>query len=383
MRYRTFGKLDWKPSALGFGAMRLPTLNHDPAQIDKPLATQMIRHAIDQGVNYVDTAWPYHRGESEPFLAQALADGYRERVKLATKMPTWLIKSLDDCDAYLDQQLERLHTNTIDFYLLHALGKERWEALRDLNVMAWAERQIAAGKIGHIGFSFHDEFEVFKQILDEYDGWEFCQIQYNYMDVEEQAGMQGLRYAAAKGLGVIVMEPLRGGQLAKDPPPEAVAALWASAATPRTPAEWALQWVWNQPEVSLLLSGMSAPEQVTQNLASADRSGVGALTAAEVTLIDQVREAYRTLCPIPCTACKYCLPCPQGVAIPDVFAAYNQAMMYDDVRTARMIYGWIKAENRADLCIECGQCEDQCPQGIPIMEWLKKAHALLCAEATN
>lgn len=378
MQYRTFGSLDWQPSALGFGAMRLPILNDDAAQIDEPLATAMLRYAIDHGVNYVDTAWPYHQGMSEPFLAKALADGYRARIKLATKMPTWLIKSLDDCDAYLDQQLERLQTDTIDFYLLHALHEERWHALRALNVTVWAEKQIAAGKIGAIGFSFHDKYEVFQEIIDAYDGWTFCQIQYNYMDVDEQAGMRGLHYAAEKGLAVVIMEPLRGGKLAKNPPPPPIAALWAQAPFQRTPADWALQWLWNQPEVSLVLSGMSTMQQVEENIASAERSAVGSLTADELALVERVRETYRTLMPIPCTACEYCLPCPQGVAIPRIFGIYNEAIMYDDAPGARDAYlHWMDAKERADLCVECRQCEEQCPQAIEIVDWLKQAHAML------
>ena len=378
MQYRNFGKLDWQPSALGFGAMRLPILNDDAAQINEPLATAMIRHAIDHGVNYVDTAWPYHKGMSEPFLAKALADGYRAKVKLATKMPTWLIKSLDDCDTYLDQQLERLQTDTIDFYLLHALHAERWHALRDLNVTAWAEKQIAAGKIGHIGFSFHDKYEAFQEIIDDYDNWLFCQIQYNFMDVDEQAGAKGLHYAAERGLAVVIMEPLRGGRLAKNPPPPPVAALWAQAPIQRTPADWALQWLWNQPEVSLILSGMSTLQQVEENIASAEKSASSCLTADELALVEQVRAAYQTLMPIPCTACEYCLPCPQGVAIPRIFGIYNEAIMYDDAKGAREAYlNWMDAKERADLCVECRQCEEQCPQAIEIVDWLKQAHAML------
>ncbi len=258
MQYRTFGKLDWQSSALGFGAMRLPTLNDDPAQIDEALAAKMIRHAIDQGVNYVDTAWPYHRGESEPFIGRVLQDGYREKVKLATKMPTWLTEKPEDFDTYLDQQLKRLQTDHIDFYLLHALEGKRWAKIRDLGVREWAERAIADGRIRHIGFSFHDEHNIFTQIIDEYDHWEFCQVQYNFMDLHYQAGITGVRYAAERGLAVVIMEPLRGGRLAQNPPPDIVAKLWAQAEQQRSPADWALQWLWNQPEISLVLSGMSA-----------------------------------------------------------------------------------------------------------------------------
>jgi uncharacterized protein len=376
MQYRTFGRLAWKPSALGFGAMRLPTLGDDAGTIDEVLATRMIRTAIDAGVNYVDTAWPYHKGQSESFLGRCLQDGYRDKVKLATKMPSWLVEKASDFDLYLDQQLERLQTDTIDLYLLHALNKTHWPKLRDLGVREWSEKAIADGRIGHLGFSFHDALPVFKEIVDAHD-WTFCQIMYNYMDIEFQAGREGLHYAADKGMAVVVMEPLRGGSLTR-PAPQPVADLWAAAPTPRSQADWALQWVWNHPEVSLLLSGMSEMAHVTENLASANASGVGALTADELALVDRVREAYRSLSPIPCTDCKYCMPCPQGVSIPRIFGIYNQGKMYGDEAGARRAYNqFTKPENRADRCVECGQCEAACPQQISVIDWLKKVHAFL------
>jgi predicted aldo/keto reductase-like oxidoreductase len=244
MQYRTFGKLDWKPSALGFGAMRLPTTEGDPPQIDEAQATRMVRTTIDQGVNYVDTAYPYHNHQSEPFLGRALQDGYRERVKLATKMPSWLVEKADDFDRYFDEQLERLQTDRIDFYLLHTLNDRHWPKLRDLGVLGWAKKAIAHGRIGHLGFSFHDTYEVFQEIVDATDLWTFCQIQYNFMDVEYQAGTKGLQYAASKGLAVVVMEPIRGGHLSKNVPP-VIQAIWDEAPVKRAPAERALQWVWN------------------------------------------------------------------------------------------------------------------------------------------
>jgi predicted aldo/keto reductase-like oxidoreductase len=230
MRYRTFGKLSWRPSALGFGAMRLPILEDDPARIDEPEATRMLRATIDGGVNYVDTAYSYHRGTSESFVGRALRDGYREKVRLATKLPSWLIQAPGDFDRYLDEQLQRLETGTIDFYLLHGLGRERWHNLRDLGVLEWAERAMSGGRFNHLGFSFHDDYDAFQEIVDAYDGWAFCQIQYNYMDENHQAGVKGLRYAAERGLAVVVMEPLRGGMLAQNIPP-AVRALWDGAQT--------------------------------------------------------------------------------------------------------------------------------------------------------
>jgi len=382
MQYRSFGKLDWKPSALGFGAMRLPTTDKDPANIDEEHATKMIRTAIDAGVNYVDTAWPYHKEQSEPLVGRALQDGYRDKVKLATKMPSWLIKEPADFDKHLDIQLERLQTDRIDFYLLHALNKTYWPNLRDLGVFEWAEKAVAAGRIGHLGFSFHDELALFKEIVDAYD-WTFCQIMYNYMDTRFQAGEEGLKYAAARDLAVVVMEPLRGGSLTQAAP-QAVADLWASSPVQRSQADWALQWLWNQPEVSLLLSGMSELKHVQENLESASNSGIGTLTPEEVNLVERVSEAYRTLCPIPCTDCKYCMPCPSGVNIPRIFSIYNDYKMYGDEAMAKQRYNqFMSAENRADNCVECGKCEAACPQQIEIIDWLKKVHEFLHVPATS
>jgi predicted aldo/keto reductase-like oxidoreductase len=379
MQYRTFGRLDWRPSALGFGVMRLPMIDGDPARINEPEATRMIRFAIDQGVNYVDTAYSYHEGQSEPFLGRALSGGYRERIKLATKLPCWQVDTADDFDRLLDEQLERLRTDHVDFYLLHGLNADSWTKVRDLGVLRWAERAIGDGRFGHLGFSFHDQLEVFKEIVDASSLWAFCQIQYNFMDVGYQAGTEGLEYAASKGLAVVIMEPLRGGLLARNVPP-AAQAIWDSVPRRRTPADWALQWVWNHPQVSVVLSGMSAMEQVEQNVASASQSGLHTLTDAELALFDRVREAYRELGRIPCTDCRYCQPCPNGVNIPRVFEIYNEAQMYGDEKAARGSYAWLDEGQRADQCVECGECLEKCPQHIDIPEWLAKAHELLHGE---
>jgi len=379
MQYRTFGRLDWKASALGFGAMRLPTIDGDSARIDEAEATRMIRFAINQGVKYVDTAYPYHEEMSEPFLGRALQDGYRQRIRLATKLPYWHVDSADGFDRYLDEQLERLQTGHIDFYLLHGLNAESWTKVRDLGVLRWAERAIADGRFHHLGLSFHDRLEVFKEIVDASDLWLFCQIQYNFMDIEHQAGTEGLEYAAARGLAVVVMEPLRGGLLARNTPP-AVQEIWYGAHRQRTPADWALQWVWNHAEVSVVLSGMSTLDQVEQNIASASESGPGTLTDAELALFDRVRGKYRELARIPCTDCRYCLPCPSGVNIPRVFEIYNEARIYGDEEAARGAYTWLDEKERAHLCVECGECLEKCPQQIEIPDWLAKAHEVLHRE---
>ena len=378
MEYRNFGKTNFKPSALGFGCMRFPQLPGEGNEVDEVEATRMVRYAIDQGVNYVDTAWPYHGGQSEVLVGKILQDGYREKVALATKMPSWLIEKVEDFDYYFSAQLERLQTDHIDFYLLHALNQKHWDNYLNLKVFDWVEKQMADGKIRHIGFSFHDEYPVFEKILTGYDHWDFCQIQYNYMDVDYQAGLRGLKMASERGLGVVIMEPLKGGKLAIEVPPAPVKAVFDQAERTWKPAEWALQWLWNQVEVGLVLSGMSTFEQVEQNLVSASRSGIGSLSASEVNTIENVRNAWQGLAPVACTHCEYCLPCPNDVLIPQIFAIYNNAMMYGEQERGQRTYeSQIAEANQADACIECGECESLCPQHLTIIDYLKDAHAYL------
>lgn len=373
MKYRDFGKLDWKVSALGFGAMRLPIINGDAAKINEAEATKMIRYAIDHGVNYVDTAYVYHRGTSETLLGKILKDGYREKIKLTSKMPSWLVKSEEDMDKYLDEQLSKLQVDHLDFYLLHGLGKQSWQKLKDLNVLKWAEKKMDEGKFRHLGFSFHDEFEIFKQIIDSYDGWTVCQIQYNYMDEQYQAGTKGLKYAASKGLAVIAMEPISGGRLATTPSKE-IQKSWDKAVVKRTPAGWALQWVWNHPEISLAISGMSTFEQVRENVESADRSGINMLTDQELRLIKEVTRKYKKLGSVACTGCRYCQPCPEGVNIPEIFALYNQFYIEDRNEEVKKKY-WehITPESQAKRCARCGKCEELCPQHLQIRDILSRA----------
>jgi predicted aldo/keto reductase-like oxidoreductase len=379
MQYREFGKLDWKPSALGFGAMRLPHIGSDMFNLDEEESIKMLRYGIDHGINYVDTAAPYANTLSEKIVGKALKDGYRQKVKLATKLTSFFMKGPDDLERFFNAQLERLQTDKIDFYLLHGLNKQSWKIHKEWKTIEFVEKKMAAGQVCHFGFSFHDEFSVFKEIVDSYDNWTFCQIQYNYLDADKQAGRQGLQYAAGKGLGVIIMEPIRGGNLANRPP-EGVFQLWDSAPIKRTQADWALQWVWNQPEVSLLLSGMSNLQQVKENLESAERSGIGTLTKEELILVNKVKDAYNALVPIPCTKCQYCQPCPNGVAIPVIFDMFNESAMFDDWHVAMRYmgaFGGLPENSRADKCLECGECLEKCPQQIPITDWLKKAHAKL------
>jgi len=355
--------------------MRLPTNSEDHSDINEPEAIRMLHYAIERGLNYIDTAYPYHGGNSERLVGKALQGGYREKIRLATKLPCWEVKVAADFDRLLGEQLEKLQTDHVDFYLLHALDKDSWHKMRDLDVLEWAEGAMADGRIGHLGFSFHDEYPVFVEIVDAYDEWAFCQIQYNYMDIKNQAGTRGLRYAASKGLGVVIMEPLLGGRLVD--PPQEIQKIWDGATVDRSPAEWALQWLWDQPEVSVVLSGMSTMQHVKENLASASRSGISAMSQEEKQLIAQARDRYRELCPIPCTKCEYCLPCPNDLNIPRLFDMLNTGTMYNELDQARERYGRLSDEEKAAACVQCRECEEKCPQHIPISEWMVHVHEVL------
>jgi uncharacterized protein len=375
MLYRKMPKNGDELSVLGFGCMRLPT--KEDGTIDEKRATQQVRYAIDHGVNYVDTAWPYHMGQSEPFLGGALADGYREKVKLATKLPSWIVDSRKDMDNFLNAQLEKLQTDHIDYYLVHGLAGELWDKMEALDVIDFLDKARSDGRIINAGFSFHGSADDFKRIVDAYP-WIFCQIQYNFMDEENQAGTEGLKYAASKDLGIIVMEPLLGGNLANRVPPE-VEEIWNEASVKRTPAEWALRWVWNHPEVTVVLSGMNEESQVEENLKIADEAYPNSLTEAELQLVKKVEQKYRQLVKIGCTGCRYCIPCPSGVDIPECFEIYNDLHMFGNEEGAKFTYAirmsgvFTDSEpgGFASLCTECGQCKDKCPQNLEIPDLLK------------
>lgn len=379
MRYRPFGKLGWDVSALGFGAMRLPVIDKNPSKIDESEASRMLHYAIDNGVNYVDTAYIYHGGNSEVWLGKALQNGYRDKVNIATKLPSWLVNEKSDFDKYLNEQLVRLQTDTIEIYLLHGLNSTQWPKLRDLGAMEWAENAKKDGRIQHIGFSFHDSLEVFKDIIDSTNAWDVCQIQYNYMDIEFQAGREGLQYAADRDIGIIIMEPLRGGQLARKAP-DSVAKLLDAMPEKRTQADWALRWVWNDPAISTVLSGMSTMRHVTENVESAREIEAGNMTTEDLQMINAIREEYFKTTPIPCTSCQYCIPCPEGVHIHQIFELYNDGQRYKDGVRPRMTYNRYLGGNKADACVECFECEEKCPQEIPIVEWLQTVHKWMTAK---
>jgi len=376
MQYRKVPKNGDQLSALGFGAMRLATKR---GSIDEERATRQVRDAIDKGVNYIDTAVPYHGGESERFLGRALQGGYREKVKLATKLPPWSVKTREDMDRILDIQLKKLQTDHIDYYLLHSLDASHWKHLRELGVLEFLDSARAAGKIRNAGFSFHGDRKTFKEIIDAYD-WVFCQIQYNFLDEMNQAGTEGLWYAASKNIAVIVMEPLRGGMLAGKLPKE-IREIYSRAKTKRTPAEWALRWVWNHPEVTLVLSGMNDEKHIAENIKTCEDALPGSLTPDDLATVEKVAGSYKRLMKIGCTGCAYCMPCPSGVNIPQCFFLYNNYHMGNHLMSRGMyglsLMGGMRTWSDASLCRNCGKCQKACPQNIAIPEELIKVRRTL------
>ncbi len=384
METRAFGNTGMEVSPLGFGVMRLPmkgggkTVNSNTIdQVDVETSIQMIHDAIEGGINYFDTAYNYIGGYSERILGQALQGGLREKVCIATKSPAWLYKAPEDFDRFLDEQLERLQTTYIDNYLLHSMNGGSWKKTVRNNAIDGMVRAKASGKVRNIGFSFHDDLELFEEILNAAD-WDFCQIQLNYYDQDYQAGLKGMRMAAERGLAVVVMEPLRGGLLV-NLPKEAQAAFDESGYG-RSNVEWALDWLWSMPEVSCVLSGMSTPEQLQQNMGYAAKAKPGMLSAEEQQVIARAKAALDARAAIPCTGCNYCVDlCPNKIAIPYNFRAYNMGVLYDDMELAKDFYRneVTSYGRRADSCISCGSCEEICPQHIKISELLPKVDELL------
>ena len=373
MLYRVMPKTKDKLSILGFGCMRLPG---GRMSVNDKESIEQIRYAIDQGINYVDTAWPYHNGKSEVILGKALKNGYRDKVKIADKLPQWLCETREDMDYYLKIQLERLDVDVIDYYLIHMLNGASWKKAKDHGVVDFMNRARAMGKIINLGFSFHGIKDDFKTIIDDYD-WHFCQIQFNILDKNYQAGVEGLEYARSKDIGVIVMEPLRGGSLAGKLPDE-VESIYRNATIKRTHAEWALRWIWNHHGVITVLSGMNHKDQIVENIKIAGQAEVGSLSEEELKTVDKAGDTLRSLMQVPCTGCQYCMPCPNNVNIPLAFSFYNNKHLFKQGFMSRAHYlfqmGGMQGRKStlAGLCVECGACVKQCPQGIDIPNELKK-----------
>jgi len=383
MRKKTFGRTGLDLSILGFGCMRLPLTNPaDLTSIDYDLSAAMLRRAIDQGVNYVDTAWPYHGvnrvdpGQSEVFVARALKEGYREKVSLATKLPTWLVKNKADMHRFLDAQLKRLEVGQIDFYLAHNLNSIVWPGILANGLAEFFDEALGDGRIKYAGFSFHDRPDVFEDILKSYD-WTFAQIQYNYLDTDYQAGRTGLKMAADKGLGLIIMEPLRGGFLIRQLTEE-MKSLMAGARPEWSAADWAFRWLWSQPEIGVVLSGMSAMDQVEENLRIA--AAAEPLTEPENEVLARIREVFLERLKVNCTGCGYCLPCPEGVHIPKNFSYFNDYWLTDspDFRARAKMYFNAQVPKHESFanCVHCRQCEEKCPQSLAISELMDEVAAV-------
>lgn len=372
MQYRKVKKNGHQLSALGYGCMRFQTIE---GKIDEERSKAQLYSAIKQGVNYIDTAYTYHKGESESFLGRVLTPDIRKTIKLATKLPQWLVNSREDMDRLLEEQLKKLQTEYIDYYLIHAIDPAGWKRLVNLGIIDFLDLAKKKGLIRNSGFSYHGPHEGFNGIVDAYD-WEFCQIQYNYLDEYTQAGKAGIEYAASKNLAVIVMEPLRGGNLTRNVP-QKIQALWDSYDEKRSSAEWALRWVLNHPEVTVVLSGMNMEEHIDENIRIASETMPNTMSNEEIKIVDEAKKVFRELLKIGCTGCQYCLPCPYGVNIPRCFELYNDCFLNPEKPSRDLKYrymaqlGIIGKSSYASLCRNCGKCVKECPQNLDIPNLLK------------
>ena len=367
MEYRKMENLGISTSLLGFGCMRFPT-NAD-GSINEEEALAMIDRAYQAGVTYFDTAYPYHGGMSEVVTGKALARYPRNSYYLATKLPLWSVKTLEDVERIFSEQLERLQKDHVDFYLMHALGKDRWRFAKELDVLGYCEKLRAEGKIRYLGFSFHDDYEAFEEIITSYK-WDFCQIQLNYMDKDTQATLKGVELAEKLGIPIVVMEPVKGGSLA-NLPSEGINELFQKMRPGATASSWALRYAGSFDNVKVVLSGMSTMEQVEDNLSTF--AGFEPLSDEEQAVIEKVSDALRSRVQNGCTGCRYCMPCPAGVDIPRCFGIWNQYHIYENVNEAR--WNWkngINEANKASNCVKCGKCEQACPQHITIREDLAR-----------
>ncbi|MBQ6645737.1 MAG: aldo/keto reductase [Clostridia bacterium] len=366
MKYRTMGKLGIQASAFGLGCMRFNGEASGDSIIDEKKAISLIRRAVDGGVTYLDTAYIYLDKTSEIVLGKALQGGYREKVTIATKMPSNYVHNREEMQALLDSELKKLQTDHIDFYLMHGIDREDWEYFKSIGAREFFDDMKREGKIRYKCFSFHSSYEDFEYIINDYD-WDMVQIQYNFMDTDYQAGTKGLKLAASLGIPVVIMEGLRGGRLAKAP--ANVQALYDAYPVKRSPVEWAFRWLCNHPEVSVVLSGCNEPEQIDDNLRIFDSVEANCMDAGELKLMEDVKQAYLDRTKIGCTGCRYCMPCPNGVNIPGIFSSWNTVSLYDiDPKHFWELNRIKESDSGANKCVGCGACEAACPQHLSIIE---------------
>lgn len=377
LKYRKFGSSEWHSSILGFGASGIAFWENAAKRFDPAAFFEAIRCAVDLGINYLDLGYPYDwvlQEQIAGIVGEALLEGYRGKIKIAVTLPSPLLESKLDFDRYLERQLELLRIESADFCLFGKIDRDSWPVLQRLSARNWAEAAISDGRIDAVGFSFQDHFQVLRQVLEAYDRWSFCQFPFSYMDMDHDPGFAGLKYAASKGVAVVVTQPLKSGRLVKEPP-ASVGRIWGENRSMSRLKKSGLRFVWSFPEVAVAVRDFRSVQDLTESADLAEDAELRALTVSEELLFNNVRDGFRKLKRIPCSSCRPCMPCPEGIHVPRIFELYNDAFLYEDLQTARRIYR--NERHHADRCTRCGDCEMRCAGKLKIVDWLERAHRLL------